>query len=155
MENHWERSLTNWMSVSLTIVHTYFLKYESFTTVLTTYFFKPLWQPFPKLTFIGTSGGSVFHASMCFPHHLGTYLVRKFAKRLINETLRIGFFITNFISSVFLLVIAIAIHHFIYDRDPKKVPEYVKNSIQFSSSESDDDKNEDGDSDNSSDAAGL
>lgn len=50
--------------------------------------------------------------------------------------------------SVLLLVIAIAIHHFLFDRDPRKVPDYVKNSIQFSSeSEGSDTEQERGDDD--------
>ena len=38
--------------------------------------------------------------------------------------------------SVVVLVIVITVHHFLYDKDPRKVPEYVKQSIQFSSSSS-------------------
>ncbi|CAL8102849.1 unnamed protein product [Orchesella dallaii] len=57
----------------------------------------------------------------------------------------------NDLTCVLLLVVAIAIHHCLYDSDPKKVPEYVKNSIQFSSDSESDSGKSDEESDESSD----
>lgn len=76
-------------------------------------------------------------------HSLGPVIVQSFM-------LLCSFLIILGLIYVVLLVLAIAIHHFLYDRDPQKVPDYVKNSIQFSSSESEDEQNDQGDSDNES-----
>ena len=42
-----------------------------------------------------------------------------------------------FTSSVGILVVAIVIHHVLFDRDPYKVPMFVRNSWQFTHEDSD------------------
>ncbi|ODN03575.1 Calcium-activated chloride channel regulator 2 [Orchesella cincta] len=77
------------------------------------------------------------------PHSIGPLIVQSFMI-LCAVLIILG------LVYVLLLVLAIAIHHCLYDRDPKKVPDYVKNSIQFSS-ESESDSKSDEESDESSD----